>query len=137
MFRPSPQWLRYLAWLGVAIWATTIFILSSLTPTQLDDVASIKIWDKLAHFSAFFAGSVNLTLALIWSTNWPWRRIAVTAAVAIAIFGATDEFHQLYTPNRSGADSYDWTADALGALSASLITTSIYARYFRSPHPTP
>jgi len=137
MIRPSPQWLRYLAWLGVAIWATTIFILSSLTPSQLNDVAPIKIWDKLEHFSAFFAGSVNLTLALIWSTNWSWRRIAVTATVVLAIFGATDEFHQLYTPNRSGADPYDWTADALGALSASIITTSIYARYFRSPLPTP
>lgn len=137
MNRPVPKWLRVLAWIGVALWTATITILSSLTPPQLDDIAPFQLWDKAAHFAAFLAGGINLTLALSWSTAWPWKRVILFAVAALAAFGAADEIHQLYTPNRSGADPLDWTADALGALTGTLLTVLIYARYFRPRGPAP
>ena len=137
MNRTAPQWLRNLAWWGVGIWAAAITILSSMTPPQLEEIAPFEMWDKAAHFSAFAAGAVNLALALCWNTAWPWKRVVVFTAIAISVFGAADEFHQLFTPNRSGADPYDWTADTLGALTGALLTALVYARYFSTPRPAP
>lgn len=137
MNRPAPKWLRKLAWWGVGIWATAITILSSMRPDQIQEVAPFEMWDKAAHFSAFLAGGVNLTLALCWSTGWPWRRVVVFAAIALSVFGAIDEAHQYLTPNRSGMDRYDWSADTLGALTGALLTVLVYARYFCPPLPAP
>ena len=136
MNRTAPQWLRKLAWWGVGIWALTIIVLSSMTPVQLDEIP-FKMWDKAEHFIAFCAGAVNLALALCWSTAWPWKRVIIFTAVAISLFGALDEIHQLFTPHRSGADPYDWTADTLGALTGALLTALVYARYFSPPRPAP
>lgn len=135
--RPVPKWLRVLAWWGVGIWAATITVLSSMTPPQLDELAPFHMWDKAAHFSAFLAGAVNLTLAFRWSTAWPWRRVILTTILAISVFGAVDEIHQLSTPNRTGADPYDWAADTLGSITGSLLTASLYARYFSTRRPAP
>ena len=137
MNRSAPKWLRVLAWWGVGIRAATITVLSSMTPLQLRDIAPFELWDKAEHFIAFAAGAVNLALALCWSTAWPWKRVIVFAVIAISVFGAVDEIHQLFTPNRSGADPYDWTADTLGALTGALLTALVYARYFCAPRPAP
>ena len=137
MNRTAPKWLRVLAWWGVGTWAATITVLSSMTPPQLADIAPFELWDKAAHFTAFLAGAANLALALCWSTAWPWKRVIIFTAIAISGFGAVDEFHQLFTPNRSGADPYDWTADTIGALTGALLTALVYARYFSTPRPAP
>ena len=135
--RSAPKWLRVLAWWGVGIWAAAITALSSMTPPQINEIAPFEIWDKAAHFSAFLAGAVNLALALCWSTAWPWKRVVIFTVIAISVFGAVDEIHQLFTPNRSGADPYDWLADALGGITGALLTALLYARYFSPPRPAP
>ncbi len=88
------------------------------------------LWDKFLHFSAFALGGALLAAALHASFRWPWRRLALCAAAVLALFGASDEWHQLYTPNRSGADVYDWLADALGALTgaAGFLTAQLLRR---------
>jgi hypothetical protein len=53
-------------------------------------------WDKALHFVAFSIGAMLLSVALLWSTRWHWKRIGCTAIVAIAFFGVTDEWHQRY-----------------------------------------
>ena len=137
MNRTAPKWLRVLAWWGVGIWAATITVLSSMTPPQLRELAPFELWDKAEHFIAFGAGAVNLALALCWSKTWSWKRVVIFTAIALSIFGAVDEFHQRFTPNRSGSDPYDWTADTLGALTGALLTALVYARYFSTPRPAP
>jgi VanZ family protein len=94
-------------------------------------------WDKAAHFAAFAAGSVLLVAALALTTKWSWRRIAWLAVIVIALFGATDEWHQLYTPKRSGADLYDWIADFFGAGTGACAALLIHARYQRKTCPAP
>ena len=137
MNRPAPKWLRKLAWWGVGIWASAITILSSMTPPQIAEFAPFQMWDKAAHFSAFFVGGINLALALCWSTGWSWKRVIAVTAIALCVFGAVDEIHQLYTPNRFGADVFDWSADTLGALTGALLTVFVYARYFHPSLPAP
>ena len=41
-------------------------------------------------------------------------RTVLVTLVAIAVFGAADEWHQQFVPNRS-ADPADWVADVTGA----------------------
>ena len=94
-------------------------------------------WDKAAHFIAFLAGGVLMAMALRYSTAWSWKRIALLSAVTISLFGATDEYHQTFTPNRSGADVSDWIADALGACTGAALMTFPYARSTRPHQPAP
>jgi VanZ family protein len=131
MNHPVPNWLRKLAWSGVGIWVVTIFILSSLTPIQLQRIEPFRLWDKCAHFIAFGAGAVNLALALRWSRSWTWKKIALVTFAAIAFYGAFDEIHQLFTPHRSGADLFDWIADSLGAAAGICLTIYCHDRFRR------
>ena len=133
---PVPLWLRISAWLAFTAWAATIFYFSSLTGPEIAQFG-IQLWDKAEHFMAFSAGGVVLTLALRWSVAWPWKSLARFAIVALAIYGAFDEIHQLFTPNRSGADPFDWMADCFGSLAGVVLCTVIYARFSRAHQPAP
>jgi len=68
--------------------------------------------DKLAHFGVF-----GLLATLILRMPQVWRRIGWRgwiAVVAVSIFGATDEWHQSFTPGRS-VEFADWISDTTGA----------------------
>jgi len=131
-----PLWLIRSSWLAVLLWASTIFYLSSLSGKELKEF-HVDLWDKAAHFLAFFSGAVVLTCALRFSTGWSWLRIGLVAALAIAVYAATDEYHQLYTPHRSGGDLLDWLADALGGILGTAFTILTYALVQRSNRPAP
>ena len=98
---------------------------------------AFEVSDKVAHFAAFAVGAVLLALALRWNTAWSWLRIVLISAVAISLYGATDEWHQLYTPHRSGGDLGDWTADTLGAIAGAAVTAFFHARYCLKNRPAP
>ena len=131
-----PLWLRIAAWFAVAAWACTITYFSSLTGPEIEELG-ITVWDKAEHFAAFTAGGVALGMALRWTFDWPWKKLARFAILTLAVFGAIDETHQLFTPNRSGADPLDWLADALGALTGVGLFVALYARYICAHRPAP
>jgi len=117
------------------VWACAIIVLSSISGDRIEEINVFHLWDKAAHFAAFAAGGVLLALALRWNTRWPWRQIVLFSIVAVSVFGATDEWHQLYTPKRSGADVLDWLADTLGAIAGAAVTSRIHAQYQRKNCP--
>jgi hypothetical protein len=121
--------LRLFSWLGVLAWAVTIFWLSSLSGDEIKKL-HFDIYDKAEHFAAFAAGSMLLMNALALTTRWSRTQIIVVAILGIALFGATDEWHQLSTPNRSGADLYDWIADLFGAIFGAFAALFIHVRYY-------
>jgi VanZ family protein len=123
------------AWIAVLAWAATIYWFSSRTGPQIEEMNVFEISDKVAHFIAFFAGAPPIVCALRWSTRWGWGRVLVTAASILMLYGAADEYHQTFTVNRSGADVWDGTADALGGLAGTIVTISLYARFERSSSP--
>ncbi|MDB6154887.1 MAG: VanZ family protein [Chthoniobacteraceae bacterium] len=125
------------AWSTVAAWVLTIFILSSLSGSQVEHLNVFRLWDKAAHFIAFAAGGFVLGLALRVSTAWSSKKVTLVTIAVISLFGATDEWHQLYTPHRSGADRADWLADTFGAAVGAFLIASIYARYQRKDCPAP
>ena len=89
---------------------------------------AFDVSDKVAHFGAYAVGAVLLAVAFRWNTEWPRRRIVLVSIAAISLYGATDEWHQLYTPHRSGGDLADWTADALGSIAGAAATAFIFSR---------
>ncbi len=132
----TPLQLRIAAWLAVTAWVGTITYLSSLSGPEIAEFG-IHLWDKAEHFAAFATGGVLLALALRWSVSWPWKKLALFAILALVVFGALDEYHQTFTPHRSGADPFDWLADSFGALVGVALFLVIYARLSRAPHPAP
>ncbi len=115
----------------------TIVVLSSLSGTQVERINVFRLWDKGAHFLAFAAGGFLLGLALRLNTHWTLKKIIFVTVAAISLFGALDEWHQLYTPKRSGADRADWVADTLGSIAGAALISLIYARPQRKDCPAP
>ncbi|HEX8312000.1 MAG TPA: VanZ family protein, partial [Chthoniobacteraceae bacterium] len=124
------------SWFAVITWVVTICVLSSMSGQDINKMAP-AFWDKGAHFIAFAAGAVALTTALRLTTEWSWRRVILVAIIALSAFGAADEYHQRFTPGRTGADVQDWMADALGAAAGAIATYLIYGRFSRKSAPAP
>lgn len=110
-------------WLSAfLVWFVTLWALSS-SDVPAKELPSIPYFDKIAHFG-FFLGGSGLLCAWLYrrapeSPHWP--RLIATAVAIIALVGCLDEFHQSFTPGRSGNDPADWTADLVGALVGALI----------------
>lgn len=119
---------RTAAWIAVALWASTIFYLSSLTGKDIARLSPFDFWDKAAHFTAYAAGGVALGAALRWSFAWPWKKLIFVGALALSLYGVSDEIHQMFTPYRT-ADVSDWIADTLGGLAGLKLFQFFHARF--------
>lgn len=109
-------------WEGIALllWMTMIFALSSIPGSG--GVYNSPLWyiaeRKGAHITEFFV----LTLLAFFFlrahfSREPWRRIAVTAGIFSATYGAFDELHQAFVFGR-GSHFSDVLIDTTGALLA-------------------
>ncbi|HEV7587527.1 MAG TPA: VanZ family protein, partial [Longimicrobium sp.] len=96
-------------WGPALLWAAAVFVASS-RPT-LPQLPSVLGWDKLQHAAAYAVGGLLIARAL----GGRGRRAAVLAIVLGSLYGATDELHQRFVPNRSSSP-VDWMADTLGVL---------------------
>jgi len=88
--------------------------------------------DKLAHFGVFgLLATLVLRMPTVWNRTG-WR--GWIAVVAVSAFGATDEWHQSFTPGRS-VEFADWISDTCGAaLAVSLyLNWSWYRRLLEIP----
>lgn len=104
-------------WLGAfLIWFAALWALSSSSNVG-HELPSIPNIDKVAHFGFFFGGSGLLCGWLFRrdpeNPNWP--RLFASVICVIALVGIIDEYHQTFTPSRSGNDPFDWLADVSGA----------------------
>ena len=63
-------------------------------------------------------------LGLSWS-HWTRFRVFAIVTVVFMILGRLDEYHQSFTPGRSGNDMGDWVADILGASTGALLVVLI------------
>ncbi|HEY5753150.1 MAG TPA: VanZ family protein [Chthoniobacterales bacterium] len=116
-------------WTLFGLWALAICILSSMSAQDLSDVPEgLLHQDKVNHAIAFAAGSLLLARALHRNTRLRGLRLFFAAVGGIALFGACDELHQLFTPGRSGGDIYDWAADVTGGTIAATLFVIFYGR---------
>lgn len=118
-----------MSWAAVGAWAITVFILSSMSGDKIEPyMLPVFGWDKIVHGVFFGTGALLLGVALHFSTRLPINRVAWYAFALISLYGMLDEWHQLLTPKRSGADVGDWIADTIGALVAVLVLRRFYGR---------
>lgn len=87
------------------------------------------IWDKLLHTTEY-AG-----LGLLFARAFLGERFRVLPAIVLAVlltsaYGASDEFHQSFVPQRD-SDVHDWIADTIGASIGAVACAGIDATQFR------
>ena len=112
-FQPrSPFLTRVLRWAPPIFYMGFIFFASSVPG---DELPSWGFWDKAEHLLAysvlgvlFLIPTAEARLALVTP------RTGALAVVLATLYGAFDEIHQSFTPDRS-PDVHDLFADFLGA----------------------
>ena len=115
-------------WLAALLaWAALLWVLSSISgssqPLPVDHL------DKLAHFGYFLGGGL---LFAGWRfqvrPDAKWRTILILTVLAMATIGVLDEWHQCFTPGRSGLDPGDWLADLLGGTAGAFAAKFMHHR---------
>jgi VanZ family protein len=109
------------------LWVALLWILSSL-PGEDVHLPQFLWADKAAHFAYFSIGGFLLAWLLRRTLGWRGWKLIGGVLGAMALIGVLDEFHQLHTQNRSGADPFDWIADCSGGALGVFVIGWIYAR---------
>lgn len=108
----------------VLLWFGTLYWLSS--QTHLPSPASFEGVDKFEHAIFFAAGSMCFLLGLRLAGLAKTTKAAILASVLFcAAVGGFDEWHQTYTPGRSGGDVWDLTADLCGGFIGALLALTL------------
>jgi VanZ family protein len=111
--RSSGQKLR--PWLPALFLMALIFVLSSQSGLRVSEDASIDgPLRTLAHFVVYASLAAALALAIGGTTRASARSAGIAFVLAV-LYGLSDEVHQAFVPDRTGALD-DLAVDALGAL---------------------
>ena len=103
---------RLISWLPPLLYMAVIFAVSA-QPNPLPEITA-RVSDKLLHLVEY-SGLAALFVRALTREGWGWRDAILAAIVMTSLYGASDEYHQAFVPNRNPAVS-DWVADSLGAL---------------------
>ncbi|HMQ81175.1 MAG TPA: VanZ family protein [Ignavibacteria bacterium] len=108
-----------------------IFIQSSFPAVELPKVEIIS-FDKIVHMGVFglLAGLCYLSLIHLNSENTFTRNAILWSAIITILYGASDEFHQYFVPNRS-SEVQDWIADITGTIIMLLIIRFFLSKRYR------
>ena len=126
------SWFRSpLLWfIAVLVWMRTIWFLSSIPG---DENPQLKMQlDKVAHFLGFAGGGILIAgffatvVVVVLRRKVRWDFLIAATAIAIGLLGWLDEWHQCFTPGRSGANMSDWIADFLGGIAGALVFRKIF-----------
>jgi VanZ family protein len=115
-------------WLPPVLWAAFILVLTSIPGQRLPHV-SIEGIDKVVHL--FCYGVLALLSFPAVAARHGAARAAVTVLLSIALFGALDEWHQQFIPDRS-MDLLDWLADTFGGFLGVMAALVLARRAARS-----
>lgn len=118
------------AWAPAIAFALLIVVMSSIPSSELG-ARVIWSYDKLIHAAVYAVLAALLCRALLIGVRHgsPVSGAAVAVALA-ALFGASDEWHQSFTPGRD-ASAADLVADVVGAMLGAALTAVLYRRRAR------
>jgi VanZ family protein len=108
------------------LWIVALYILSSIPKGLPPSIPMIIHPDKIVHFAYFFAGAFCLTIyTLLKQSRFSHQQRLFGLLILFVVIGAADEFHQSFTPGRSGNDPWDLLADVIGASIGILIANTV------------
>lgn len=113
------RWSKY--HFPAILWMLIIFVQSSFPSITLPKVELFEI-DKLVHMGVYGLLAALIYISLIHQNNFSVlsQNPVAWTIILTALYGASDEFHQTFVPNRSG-ELPDLLADIIGALLSILI----------------
>jgi VanZ family protein len=114
------------AWIPAAVWAATIFVLSSF-PGSAYPPTDVPAADKIVHVFLYAPLAALAVFGLRRTTTLRAASAAGWGVLVTALYGLSDEFHQSFVPGRN-SDWHDLVADAVGALLGALVMTAILRR---------
>ena len=104
----------------VLLWFSVLYWLSS--QSQLPSPASFDGVDKCEHTTYFAIGGMCFLLSLrLAGFARTWKTAFLVTISFCSLIGIFDEWHQTFTPGRSGGDAWDWAADTLGGFFGALL----------------
>ncbi|MFI5211391.1 MAG: VanZ family protein [Ignavibacteria bacterium] len=111
-------------------WLLIIFIQSSFTAIELPKVELISA-DKIVHMGVYGLLTFLCYISLIHLSkpNFPGRSPFLWSSLICMFYGASDEIHQYFVPNRS-CELQDWIADAFGVIIAVAIIKYIFEKRY-------
>src|SRR5213593_340528 len=124
---------RALLWVPPLIYMAVIFFLSSQSE-PIPAVTSL-VWDKALHMTEYTVLSLLFCRAL-QGEGFAILRVALLAVLLTSAYGATDEIHQSFVPERN-ADVDDWVADTTGAAAAAAVFSTASRLRRQLPHSLP
>lgn len=105
---------RLWAWGPAIALMALIFYLSSRPAPEFLSTDKIDFEDKLAHVLAYWVLAALCLRGILWNGKVSLRTALAGAALLSALYGASDEIHQSFVPERS-SEFLDWAADVIGA----------------------
>jgi len=82
-------------------------------------------YDKAVHFTMYAVLAGLVTFAVMQSRAVV--KVLILTVVAVAAFGAVDEWHQRFIPGRS-TEFADWLADSIGGLTGVIAASLLKPR---------
>ena len=118
------RWLT--GWAPATVWAAFVFVLSSIPGTRFPQV-DVPSADKLVHGAIYLVLGALCLYGVRRTSPLVGARAVVMATCISALYGVTDELHQIFTPFRS-PDWHDVVADAAGGLLGALAAAALIER---------
>lgn len=121
----------WLVYVPLVVYWLVLFVATTLPVERLP---SIGFTDKINHFIAYFvlAVLVNLTLIYQRKSRFLFEKAMVATIVICLFYGVVDELHQMLVPGRF-AETMDWIADSLGAISSVLLVNFLVTKLKYQP----
>jgi VanZ family protein len=114
-----------LYWLPVIVYGSVIFFLSA--GPQPDAYVALNVWDKAAHIVEYAVLAVLAFRAFRYASTPALSAHASVLAIACsALYGVSDEIHQIFVPSRMAAVS-DAVADFIGSCVGVLLWQAVTA----------
>ncbi|MCC6324614.1 MAG: hypothetical protein DCC43_03740 [Candidatus Brocadia sp.] len=111
----------------------TIMYASLIYFASSRDTSSVPLplhYDKAIHFIVFGLLSLMICWTLSSFTFGNHWIVKIIVAIGItSLYGASDEFHQVFTPHRS-VSVFDWLADTAGAATAAFLWYGITSKWW-------
>lgn len=126
-FFPRLRFAVPLLWLIFGVWVLVLVYASTRqgVPGPFQPVLG---FDKVEHFLFFFWGALSLGAAIRATAAIRWSTIFLIVFLVLCSLGLADEINQLFVPNRSGADPFDWMADLAGTAAGLAVLRRFYGK---------